>query len=228
MSLPSAIFFDWDGTLVDTIDMLFDAQNHVRDVMELPRWSIEDFYKNLKHSSLELYPRLYGDKSEQALKILYAYVEDNHLAQLNVLTYARELLEWIVGQGSRVGVVSNKKHKYLLREIEYLGWSDYIDVALGAGEASEDKPAAAPLIKAAEMIGVDHTEIFYVGDTVTDLLAAKNTGCRAVFITNGEDKSALIEEYSPFYVANDCEHLQNLLNDSIQHGSSENIIKSNA
>ena len=228
MTLPEAIFFDWDGTLVDTIPMLIDAHNHVRRMLGYDDWTNEEFYSNLKHSSLDLYPRIYGEQSDQALELLYTFVENNHLERLSILPHAAELLEWLSAQGVRVGIISNKKHVYLLREIDHLGWAHHVEIAIGAGQASANKPDAAPIIMAAEEIGVDHTEIFYVGDTITDLLAAKNTGCRAVFVTNGDDKDELIKEFSPFYVANDCKDLKNILNDSIQHGSSENTKQSSA
>ena len=210
---PKAILFDWDGTLVDTIPWLLVAHNYVRTEMGHPTWSLEDFKGVMKYSSLELYGTLYEDKKEHALKILYDYVEENHLDSINILPGATELIHEIVDLGLPIGIVSNKKHKYLVREIEHLGWTDKVSAIVGAGHAARDKPAADPILKALEYMALDpdRDNLWYIGDTEPDMRAANASGCKPVLILNGHDGHDLIEQYKPFFVAEDCSHLQNVI-----------------
>ena len=42
---PDLIIWDWDGTLVDSLPLIFMAHNHVREMMSLPLWTREEFQK---------------------------------------------------------------------------------------------------------------------------------------------------------------------------------------
>jgi len=213
ITLPEGIIFDWDGTLVDTIPGLRIAHNHVRTRMGYPDWTEAEFYQNLKHSSLELYPRIYGPQSAEALEILYSFIEENHLQYLSVLPGAIELLEFLKAQAIPHAIVSNKKHKYLLREIEHLGWPERFFCSLGAGSALKDKPAADPVLMVLEraLSPLHPSQTWFVGDTETDLLAAQAAGCPAVLISHGKDHGPLIETYNPYIVVKDCGALLSIL-----------------
>ena len=66
-----AVFFDWDGTLVDTCGMVLDAHNHVRKIHNLPLWEAEDIFGRVSRSARETYPKIYGDRAAEAQKQLY-------------------------------------------------------------------------------------------------------------------------------------------------------------
>lgn len=204
--LPKAVLFDWDGTLVDTIPGLRTAHNHVRTVLGLPEWTEDQFWKNLKHSARELYPAIYGKESERALEILYDFVEKNHLGYLRELPHAREVLSFFSSQGIPCGLISNKRDKYLRREVSHLGWDDSFFAVMGAGVAAKDKPAPDPIH---HMLGCmdsppDGGDTWFVGDTETDLAAGSAAGCATVFITHGKDKNFLIQRFNPIIAVRDC------------------------
>ncbi len=160
----------------------------------------------MKYSARELYPRIYGDKAQEAMDTLYGFVMESHLQHLNVLPGAEDLIRFISASGIPVGLVSNKRHAVLIREVEHLGWHEFFFCVIGAGVAARDKPWADPVLlaleKAADPLGPEN--VWFVGDTETDLLAAKAAGCPEVLITHGKDKTALIEAHNPFIVADDC------------------------
>lgn len=213
VKLPKAVLFDWDGTLVDTIPGLRKAHNHVRNALGFPDWTEDEFWENLKHSSRDLYPRIYGDRSDEAMQILRDFMDENHLSYLSELQDARAVLEVLRARDIPCGVVSNKRHEVLLREISHLGWQGFFFDALGAGVAAKDKPAADPLFLMLDRTsrGLLPQEVWMVGDTETDLAAGKAADCPTVLITHGKDKSALIEEYKPLHVLRSCSELLALI-----------------
>lgn len=213
VKLPKAVLFDWDGTLVDTIPGLRVAHNHVRTTLGFEPWTEAQFWQNLKHSARELYPVVYGDKSDKAMEILYDFVDKNHLDYLSELQNARAVLEALNGQGIHCGVVSNKRHEYLMREIKHLGWQDYFFDAMGAGVATRDKPSADPLFLMLDRTsrGLLPQEVWMVGDTETDLAAGMAAGCPTVLITHGKNQDTLIGQFKPLFVVRDCGELLALL-----------------
>lgn len=198
MNQYKAIIFDWDGTLVDTCGLILDAHNHVRQHFNKPLWTMDDFLGSASKSAREYYPEIYGDDADQAQAVLYDFVEEHHLNYLKPMDGAIDLVKSI---DLPVGIVSNKRHKTLMLEIEHLGVAGYFDCIVGAGVADKDKPSADPLLKGIQDICQDLSpdDILYVGDTETDLLCAKNTKCDIAFIQSEGERPDLVEKYTPQY-----------------------------
>lgn len=201
----TGVFFDWDGTLVDSLKFLHLAHNHVRVHFGLPIWSMDEFKGNMKYSSLQLYPKIYGDQTNEALEVLKAFIMANHLHHLELIDGAVQLLDRLNAANIPMGVVSNKRHMFVVREVEHLGWSHYFKAVVGAGEAGNDKPDSAPLVLALGRAGLSPgPHILYVGDTVTDLECADNTGCRAGFLYHENPQNPLISKHNPEIAVKNC------------------------
>ncbi len=214
---PQAVFFDWDGTLVDTLPWLLKAHNHVRGHLGLEAWSVEEFKHFVRYSSRELYGPLYKERAEEALAVLRAVMEANHLENLHVLPDSLQLLEYLGSREIAVGIVSNKRHEFLLREIDHLGWGHLSRVSIGAGFAEKDKPAADPLLLALRQCGIEPgSHVWYVGDSETDMQTAQAAGCAAILVRHNHNNEHLAERYNPLFVFDDCLAIQNKL--AIFHG----------
>lgn len=219
-----AIFFDWDGTLVNTLGLLSVAHNHVRAELGFPLWSKEEYTAAMTRSTRELYPILYGERSAEAQVILYDYIKANHLEYLEKMPGAVELLDQIQALGIPMGVVSNKRDDVLVREVEALGWEKYFGVYNGAGVAAQDKPSAVPLFHAMALHpgGVTPEGFMYVGDTETDLRAIREAGCIGVFVQHDGPREDLVETYKPDIVVNNLHELSEMLIEILQPSVQKN------
>lgn len=206
LSKPSAVLFDWDGTLVDTLEGIRAAHDHVRISFGQKPWNDEEFQIHILWSARDLFPRLYGDQWEKAHALFYDHVRQHHLEHLKPLPGARDLLQLLKDEGIPVGVVSNKKSDYIQKEVEYLNWKDYFFHVVGAGVAARDKPEADPIIWALERAAEPYPpeKVWFVGDTETDLKAARAAGCPAILLTHGADRKGLIDQFQPVMVVRDC------------------------
>ncbi len=193
---------------------IFDAHNHTRVYMGHPAWTWDEYKGFMRSSSRELYPKLYGDRAQEAMDVLYDYYGAHHLQGLEELPGAADLLAAVHALNIPMGVVSNKKHEMLLREAAHLRWDHFFGGALvGAGVAAKDKPAPEPVHMVLDTMKIKENQgvIWYVGDTITDLQVAKAANCNAVLVLNGENKDDLISEFSPYLVVADCADLIRIL-----------------
>jgi len=195
-----AFVFDWDGTLVDTCGLILDAHNHVRKYMGQVEWTMDDFLGRASQSAREYYPQVYGDRAEEAQAVLYDFVLEKHLEYMKVIPSAKEILDYLKAQNMTMAVVSNKRHDVLIKEIKTLGWMDYFEVIVGAGEAEKDKPSEIPLLLALSRLDtpLNPSEILYIGDTETDLLCGKNAKAKTVLVQSDKPRPDLIEKYAPY------------------------------
>lgn len=182
---PSAVLFDWDNTLVDTWKIIFHAVNKTLVAFGLEAWEEDFALSNIQHSGREAFPKLFGDKAKEAQKFFYQVVEEDNLQGLYPMLGAEALLQVLVGKNIPVGVVSNKNALLLRKEVSHLGWGGYFGVLVGAGDAAQDKPAAAPLLLALQGLGVPaSTRVWMVGDAPVDWDCANAAGCQAIAIGN--------------------------------------------
>ncbi len=199
---PDAVIFDWDGTLVDTLGVILKGYNEIFTQFGMPLWSAEDGRKNIRLSAREVFPRLFGARSEEALTIFYDAIEKYHLTHLKKMNGAEEFLSYLHHHLKiPLGIVSNKRDAYLKAEVEYLGWDRFFSGAVGAGRAAQDKPAPECMLLAVDEMGLPQgsLELWYVGDTETDMEFAANAGCKKVFISHGFGTLAEAEKYRPDY-----------------------------
>ncbi len=70
------VYFDWDGTLVDSLPLLFASHNHVRVTMGLHPWTREEYMQAMVQSTRALYPTIYGERAQEAQDMLYGYISD--------------------------------------------------------------------------------------------------------------------------------------------------------
>lgn len=208
-----AVFFDWDGTLVDSIPLLFSAHNHVRNAMGKDAWTRDEYRAAMLSSTREIYPKIYGADAQKAQDMLYAFIFENHLKELHILDGAKQVVESLAALNIPMGVVSNKRDDVIKREIEHLGWNKFFQVYNGAGVAAKDKPSGAPLLHgiAQHPQNLTINDIVYVGDTESDLGCAQDAGCPCIYIKGELFKPELVAQYRPLHVVNDLHELKNVL-----------------
>jgi phosphoglycolate phosphatase len=183
---PHAILFDWDNTLVDNWPTIHRATNATLAAMGHDTWSFEETLARVRQSMRDSFPRLFGDRWEEAREVFYATFQKTHLEELEVVGGAEDALEHLAATGIPLGVVSNKTGALLRAESTKLGWDRHFKILLGAGDAPMDKPDPAPIHMALDAIGVQPgLDVWYVGDAAIDVTCARAAGCSAVLISAG-------------------------------------------
>jgi len=178
---PAVLLFDWDNTLVDGWAGIAAALNAAFTAFGKPLWSVEDTKNRVRVSLKESFPAMFGDQWEHARDIFYERFRGDHLAHVSPMPGAAEALE--AGAAWPRGVVSNKAGRYLRSEVAHLGWASHFGAVVGAGDAAEDKPDPAPILMALEQMGFPAgPEVWYLGDTALDMVAARAAGVTAVLV----------------------------------------------
>jgi phosphoglycolate phosphatase len=210
---PSAIFLDWDGTLVDSFGFLLDAHNHVRRTLSMELLTNEDFKVYFGMPRELLYKKLYGKYRTEAKSHFEDFVLRHHLEFLKPLPGADRLVRTIHNIKVPSGVVSNKKGDFIRKEIDNFGWTPLFSSIVGAGEAPQDKPAADPLLLAMALAKADKNpkKVWYVGDSETDAQCARNAGCILILIDHGTNIGAWVHEYEPSLMVKNCTELSEFL-----------------
>ena len=202
---PKALIFDWDNTLVDTWAVIHDALNKALETFGKQAWSLEETHIRVRRSMRDSFPCIFGDKWEAASEVFYERYESIHMAKLKRLAGATEMLELIVAKGFYLAVVSNKRGDFLRAEANYLGWSRFFNMIVGANDAERDKPSPEPIYLALSQTDIKPgPEVWYMGDTDTDMEFAYFTGCFPVLMRESPPKKGEFDGSPPARHFTDC------------------------
>lgn len=206
MTRPRAVLFDWDNTLVDSWPTIHDALHHTFTRMGHAPWSLAEVKARTRLSLAESFPPLFGDRWQDARQLYFDRFHAIHLDRIKPLPGAETMLDALISAGLPLGVVSNKTGATLRREVAHFGWDPRFKTVVGAGDASADKPAAAPILKALEPIGLQcGADIWYVGDTAMDMECARNAGCSAILLHKNDADEELHVRFPPKHRFGDCD-----------------------
>lgn len=209
---PRAVLFDWDNTLVNTWPTIIECYRDTFLALDRTPWTGEEVRQRAHGSLRDVFPRLFGDRAEEAERVFYETFHRIHLERLEPLPGAAALLERCATAGCYVAVVSNKVGQNLRAEVAHLGWNRWIARAVGAKDAKRDKPAPDPIYLALAGTGIapDHS-VWMVGDTPADLKCAHAAGCFPVLFGNVGQLADRLGEFPPRLHARDCHELAALL-----------------
>lgn len=209
---PDAILFDWDNTLIDSWLTIHAALVETFTHMDHEPWTLAETKIRVRQSLRDSFPSLFGDRWEEAATVFYAAFERLHIENLAPMPAAGDLLARAHAAVPVLGVVSNKTGKYLRQEAQHLDWHGFFAEMIGAGDASRDKPDAAPVDlfrKNNNLKG--RARIWYVGDADIDLETARNSGCIPVLI---HTETAILDQIGgnlPEIALSGCEELAALI-----------------
>lgn len=178
---PAILLWDWDNTLVDAWAGVTIAINAAFDAFGMPHWSIEDTRQRARISMRESFPVIFGAEWKRARQVFQDTMAAQHLQHVHPMAGALDALR--AGAAWPQAVVSNKSTRYLRAEIAHLGWSDLFSAIVGAGEAHADKPDPAPIhLALARLNAAASPATWYLGDTASDMVAAKAARVTAVLV----------------------------------------------
>ena len=179
--MKTAILFDLDGTLLDTLEDLKDAVNHILRAKGYPERTLEEvrcFVGNGARKLMELAVPA-GADAEEAFGAFRLYY--NAHCQVKTRPYAGiEAVLDVLKKEYPVAIVSNKPDSAVKTLC-----ADYFPGTYALGEAADcpRKPAPDMVYKAMKELGVQ--KCIYVGDSEVDVLTAKNAGVPCISVLWG-------------------------------------------
>lgn len=194
--------FDLDGTLVDSAPDICSSVNDVMDHYGLPLVT-EEYVRNwvglgtrpLLRRVFEEYASFHqGIASNYDFCSVYklflsSYGETNG-KYATLYPDARSILERLRGWHARIGVVTNRPVAFTDSIISQFGLDDLIDVVVCADQFGSYKPEPDMLLHALHALGGAKESCVMVGDSFSDVMAAKNAGILSVYARYGYRSNA--------------------------------------
>ena len=190
-ALPvDAVLFDLDGTLADTAPDLGAALNRVRSARGLEPVPLSRLRPSASHGARGMLGSGMGIAPEHPD---YAALRDAFLREYEaalcvdttLFADVTALLEAIEARSLKWGIVTNKATRYTTPLLDLLGLGGRAGAVVCGDSTPYAKPHPAPLLAAAEHLGVAPARCVYVGDAERDVSAGVSAGMRTIVARYG-------------------------------------------
>ncbi|QQS54968.1 MAG: phosphoglycolate phosphatase [Candidatus Competibacteraceae bacterium] len=217
----AALFFDLDGTLVDSVPDLTAAINVMLRQLKLPareeaqvRTWVGNGMDNLIRRALV--GKMDGSRVEPELfaraKPLYRAAYADHISVYSaVYPGVRAGLADLHAAGFPMACVTNKPAEFAQPLLERLGIGEFFATVVGGECIPQPKPAPDALLLCAERLRVPVAQGLMIGDSINDVGAARNAGCPIVCVPYGYNHGRDIRDAQPDAVIDSIAELPALL-----------------
>ncbi|MGQ9831553.1 MAG: phosphoglycolate phosphatase [Thermochromatium sp.] len=217
---PKMILIDLDGTLVDSVpDLAYCVDTMMARLGRPPcgesavRTWVGNGVERLVRRAL--IGRLDGEPDEadyrRAYPIFLELYAENTCNRSRLYPGVREGLAFLRDAGYPLGCVTNKAARFTKPLLRHLGIHDFFGLVISGDTLPRQKPDPLPLLHAADHFGVKPEQSLMIGDSISDVQAARTAGFAIICTTYGYNHGADIRDSDPDAVIDSLIELRSLL-----------------
>jgi phosphoglycolate phosphatase len=211
----AVIVFDLDGTLIDTAPDLMNTLNAVLAEEGLPPLAYEMAPVLVGRGARAMLERGFQAdgrplEEPEASRLFDRFIDHylDHIAdESRPFPGVIEALDRLEEACAVLAICTNKRTDLSLAVLDALGLTSRFAAIVGPDLAPRPKPDASHLLRAIELAGGDPARALMVGDSINDVLAARNAKVPVVLVSFGYtdvpprdmDADALIDRFDELF-----------------------------
>jgi len=208
------VIFDWDGTLIDSVDHIADSLHQAATELGYPELEREAYRDIIGLGMIEALERLYpGLSREEMMRIREGYAGyffQKVTTPQNVFEGMADILADLRGSGRSCSVATGKSRRGLEVALTSSGLGTHFDITRCADE-TRSKPDPLMLEEILDFYGYRPEQAVMIGDTRYDLDMARRIGMPAIGVEWGVHKRDVLEQYDPHAVVSSVNELRRTL-----------------
>ena len=217
---PKLIMIDVDGTLVDSVPDLAYCIDEMMQKLGMQKWGetkvrhwVGNGIPKLVERALtgELEGRSIKEVFDIAYPIFLDLYEDNKAQRSYLYDGVREGLDYLKSQGYQLGCVTNKSEQFTHLLLKVLGIFNDFKIIISGDTLAKRKPDPMPLLYCAEHFNLKPEECLMLGDSVSDVKAARAAGFDIICMSYGYNHGNDIADENPDLVIDSMSQLSDHL-----------------
>ena len=217
---PKLIMIDVDGTLVDSVPALAYCVDEMMQELGLQKWGEAKVRHWVGNGIPKLVERaltgeLEGRPIKEVFNIAYPIFldlyEDNAAERSYLYDGVREGLDYLKSQGYQLGCVTNKSEQFTHPLLKALGIFNDFKIIISGDTLVKRKPDPMPLLYCAEHFNLKPEECLMLGDSVSDVKAARAAGFDIICMSYGYNHGNDIADENPDLVIDSMSQLSDHL-----------------
>jgi len=216
---PELVLLDLDGTLVDSIPdlaysvnkMLTELSFEERDINNIRHW-VGNGIEKLLHRALT--NDIDGEAETELFDIAFSkfmpIYKENMCTSSTCYPGVREGIDYLKEKNIKLGCVTNKSEQFVEPILEKLGLLNDMSIIIAGDTLAEKKPHPLPLLHAAKTFDKNPKQSLMIGDSESDVKAARAAGFQIVCVSYGYNHGNDIRDTNPDAVVDSLAELPQL------------------
>ena len=220
---PKLVMIDVDGTLVDSVPDLAWCVDETMKEIGLPVRGEATVRQWVGNGVVRLMERAVANDLdaphdvalfEKGMPIFNALYADNNAKRSGLYDGVTEGLAYLKSLDLKVGCITNKAERFTLPILRDLGIIDEFEIIISGDTLAKKKPDPLPLLHGAKQLGVNPEESLMLGDSKSDVKAARAAGFSIICMSYGYNHGEDIRHYHPDAVIDSMKELTRLIKTS--------------
>lgn len=204
-----AVLFDFEGTLVDFQWNLKDAELELAQELVKMQFTPDDFaqtegYDVTLNRALSLAVSGQSDFSPEEIRdrvgVIYDRYDLDALSRWQLLPGVLKTLNTLKETGYKLGLVTNLGRKSISKALLSFGLEKLFEASITRNDVLFFKPSGQGILFALSLLGIGKEDAVFVGDSLSDILAARNAGVKVISLVGGQCTENEILEHGPDHV----------------------------
>ena len=215
-----AVLLDFDGTIVDTTELIYQSMRHATRKVLGREMSRETLMANVGQPLPRQMELLAPEKVQELLKTYSLFNEEHHDDLIREFPGVEASLARLRDAGLGLAVVTSKRRPSVLMALDsFPGLRELVDVFVTMEDTTKHKPCPAPLLKGLELLGdVPPERAAYVGDAPFDIAAAHAAGVVSIAISWGAFTEDALSAAGPDHLFKDLDSAVDLIEAASRRG----------
>jgi len=203
-----AVLFDFEGTTVDFQWNLIDAEADLAEELEKMQFTTDcldptEGYDLALNRAIELAGSGRSDFSPEQVKerigLIYDRYDLDALSRWKPLPCVMDTLTTLKNIGFMLGLITNAGSKAIKEALFRFNLTDIFDVTITRNDVLLFKPSGQGILAALSRLNIKKHEAVFVGDSVSDIMAARDAGIKVISVLGGQCTRSELLEHSPDY-----------------------------
>lgn len=194
------IIFDWDGTLIDSIDWIVNciqqAAAFYQCPIPVPQAAKDIIGLSIENAILQLFPHINIELRQQLASHYAQTFFSRPISRGDLFTGVYEMLQNLKQDGYRLAIATGKKSTGLEKALAATGVADFFCTSR-CSDQTASKPDPLMLNQIMAELSVEKQRALMVGDSVHDMQMAKNAGIAAIAVSCGAHSADTLLHYEP-------------------------------
>lgn len=191
------IMWDWNGTLLDDLQINFEIENSLLRRRGLKQMeNIEKYHQVFSFPIIRFYEKMGFDLETERFEDIardYVYEYEQRFHEAELFEDAERVIRYLRTAGVEQIILSMTEGKWLFSQVAFHGIDHLFSDILGTGDIyARSKVDIAK--KWMEEKGVTGDEVLFIGDTTHDFEVAQSIGCECILIPRGHNSREALEK----------------------------------
>ena len=207
----TTLLFDFDGTLLDTNELIIQTFQYVLGNHYPGRYERIDILPFLGPTLYESFDSIDPEKTEQLIEEYRAWNKSMHDELSSEFDGVSETMRLLKAAGMKMAIVSTKRKEMIMKGLELLDVEGIFDEVIAMDDVTRTKPDPEPILLALERLGATADEALMIGDNYHDIVGGKNAGVRTAGVAWTAKGEAFLQTFNPDYMLQHISELRQLV-----------------